>query len=120
MAFKFIKALAAVAVMAPFAAPTMASAEGWSISDLGNVSSRQSCMDRAVNALETWPSNRRTSVSRGTWAVYAYNLSPGENHVVITCPNVAGQINAFIHIFGEDGTTQDDRKVVREFVKAVF
>lgn len=116
MTSKLIKTLAVVAALTPSAA----FAEGWSISDLGNVADRDSCMDRAVNALETWPSNRRTEVSRGNWAVYAYNLSPGENHVVITCPVVAGQINAFIHIFGEDSTTQDDRTVVREFVKAVF
>ncbi|MEO0936946.1 MAG: hypothetical protein AAFY38_02200 [Pseudomonadota bacterium] len=108
--------------MEPFAGDTRSSdgADGWSISDLGTVADRDTCMDRAVNALETWPSNRRTEVSRGNWAVYAYNLSPGENHVVITCPVVSGQINAFIHIFGEDNTTQDDRTVVREFVKAVF
>ena len=77
MKFNVTKTLAALALIAPLAAPNSAAAEGWSISDLGNVSSRDSCMDRAVNALETWPSNRRTDVSRGNWAVYAYNLSPG-------------------------------------------
>ena len=101
-------------------APTVASADGWSITDLGPVSSRDEWMARAEAVIEAIPPGQRGYVSSSKWNVFAYDLEPGDNDVVITCPIVEGTVNAFAFVYGDDGTTDDQRIAMKDYIKARF
>ncbi len=113
-------ALPAVLAAVTISAPTVASADGWSITDLGPVSSRDECLARAENVIYAVPPGQRGHVSTSSWNVFAYDLAPGDNDVVITCPNVNGQINAFAFVYGDDASSEDQRIAMKDYIKARF
>jgi hypothetical protein len=100
--------IVAAALMAFFANP--ASAGLFRVGDLGEMPSRQICMTVAKNVLESYLDEYGGGSVVGdaenpeSWQVYAWDLRPGNNDVVITCPVVAEQVNAFytLHSSGED------------------
>ncbi len=113
-------ALPPVLVAAAFTAPTVASADGWSITDLGPVSTREECMNRAENVIQAVPPGQRGYYSVSDWNVFSYDMQPGDNDVVISCPIVNGQVNAFAFVYGDDGSTDDQRIAMKDYIKARF
>ncbi len=112
--------LAAVLATAALSVPGVALADGWSITDLGPVSTRDECMRRAEAVIQAVPPGQRGYVSSSSWNVFAYDMKPGDNDVVITCPIVAGQVNAFAFVYGDDGSSEDQRIAMKDYIKARF
>jgi hypothetical protein len=85
-------------------------ATAFKIGDLGETPSRRICMSVAAQVLVTYIDKFGGHPAVGniedakSWSFYGWDLRPGDNDVVITCPIVAGQANAFytIHSSGDD------------------
>jgi hypothetical protein len=90
--------------------PATAAAEGFKVGDLGPVPTRKVCLATATAVLKDYvhdyggDSTTIDPEGPDAWAAYAWDLRPGSNDVVITCPAVADHINAFftVHSSGED------------------
>jgi hypothetical protein len=99
------------------------------IGDLGESPSRRTCVSVAAKVLESYVDKFGGHSAVGdienpkSWSFYGYDLQPGDNDVVITCPIVAGQVNAFytIHSTGDDAdanaavTAERLRELWKEF-----
>lgn len=85
-----------------------AAAEGWSISDLGEMYDRESCMDRARKVVNRYIfNNGGGETASDTWTIYAYDLTPGDQDIVIMCPWVRGDVvNAFLVVHGETDSSE--------------
>jgi hypothetical protein len=87
-----------------------AAAETLKVGDLGEMPSRRVCMAIAAEVLETYIkefgglSTSGDANDPGSWSYYAWDLRPGDIDMVITCPVVASQVNAFytIHSAGDE------------------
>lgn len=103
----------AAALMAFAAGP--ASAALFRVGDLGEMPSRQACMTAAKTVLESYVDEFGGGSVAGdtenpeSWEVYGWRLRPGDNDIVITCPVVNGQVNAFftLHAAGDAGDHAD-------------
>jgi hypothetical protein len=98
-----------------------ASAGQFRVGDLGEMPSRQSCMTVAAKVLAGYLDEYGgASVTADTgnpesWEVYGWHLRPGDNDIVITCPVVSGQVNAFLTLYtaSADGTEHADIVIER-------
>lgn len=109
-------AAAALAAILP-AAPVMA--EGFSVRDLLEVSTRDECMRRAELAMGAHAKTYGGDVVPTEWIVYGWDLGPGDNDVTLMCPVVnGGVINAFMVIHGE--TEESDRTLVADAIERLF
>jgi len=90
-----------------------ASAQGWTISDLGTMPSREACMRLAEDVIYRY---RRVFgggfVSAASWTQYMYDVEPGTNHIVVMCPIVNGVLNAFLVTHGASG--EENRQLVHD------
>jgi hypothetical protein len=81
-----------------------AAAETFKLGDLGPVSSRGACMTTAQKVLDAYldefggHSTAGDPADPAAWQYSAWDLRPGDSDVVISCPVVAGQVNAFFAI----------------------
>ncbi len=111
--------IVAAALMAFFAAP--ASAGLFRVGDLGEMSSRQACMTTAKTMLESYLDEYGGGSVVGdpenpeSWEIYGWRLRPGDNDIVITCPVVNGQVNAFftLHATSDDAGANADTVIER-------
>jgi hypothetical protein len=111
--------IVAAALMAIFAGP--ASAALFRVGDLGEMPSRQACMETAARVLETYISEYGGLSTSGdaenpeSWEVYGWRLRPGDNDIVIICPVVNNQVNAFFTLYAgsEDGNADADIVIER-------
>ncbi len=109
----------AAALMALCAGP--ASAGLFRVGDLGEMPSRQACMAIAAGVLETYIKEYGGLSTSGdaedpeSWEVYGWRLRPGDNDIVITCPVVNSQVNAFftLHAASDDGSADADIVIER-------
>ena len=109
----------AAALMALFASPT--SAALFRVSDLGEMPSRQACMATAAEVLETYIreygglSTTGDAENPESWEIYGWRLRPGDNDIVITCPVVDSQVNAFFTLYtgSDDGSADADMLIER-------
>ena len=109
----------AAALTALFAGP--ASAGLFRVADLGEMPSRQACMTTAKNVLESYLDEYGGGSVFGdtenpeSWEVYGWRLRPGDNDIVITCPVVNSQVNAFFTLYtgSEDGSADADMVIER-------
>ncbi len=109
----------AAALMASFAGP--ASAGLFRVGDLGEMPSRQACMAVAADVLESYIreygglSTTGDAENPERWEVYGWRLRPGDNDIVITCPVVSNQVNAFFTLYagGDDGSADADIVIER-------
>ena len=109
----------AAALMASFAGP--ASAGLFRVGDLGEMPSRQACMTVAKRVLAGYldeyggESVFGDTENDASWAVYGWHLRPGDNDIVITCPVVNSQVNAFFTLYagGDDGSADADIVIER-------
>jgi len=111
--------IVAAALMAIFAGP--ASAGLFRVGDLGEMPSRQACMATAKEVLESYLDEYGGESVFGdpgnpeSWEVYGWRLRPGDNDIVITCPVVNSQVNAFFTLYtgSEDGSADADMVIER-------
>ncbi len=91
------------ALMALFTGP--AGAALFRVGDLGAMPSRQACMTVAKTVLERYldeyggESVVGNTENPESWEVYGWRLRPGDNDIVITCPVVNSQVNAFFTLY---------------------
>jgi len=96
-------------------------AESLKVGDLGEMPSRRVCMSIASEVLETYISEYGGHSTSGdasdseSWSFYGWDLRPGDVDVVITCPVVASQVNAFyvLHSSGSNETENADTAAER-------
>lgn len=105
---KRICAALATVCAAAFAAPAMA--EGWVVMDLGEVKTREACMERADRVIRGYVDFfGGHSVEEDSWTKYGYDLEPGDNDVLIMCPMVNGGVyNAFLAVYGAFVESEED------------
>ncbi|HSF96175.1 MAG TPA: hypothetical protein VLA52_14210 [Thermohalobaculum sp.] len=99
-----------------FAGP--AAAKAMKVGDLGPMAGRKACMQQARAVLQDYiDEHGGQSITGGeeddpaeNWSVYGWGLRPGVNDVVIICPIVTTQPNAFytIHSDGPEGVENAD------------
>lgn len=107
--------LPAVAVLAAHMA-TPAAADAMRVGDLGPAASRTACLDTAARIIGAYIDEIGGFATSGDpenpeeWAIYGWELKPGVNDVVITCPMVAGQVHAFltVHASGDEAAANAD------------
>ena len=93
-------------------------ADGWNIRDLGAVNTRDQCNAMAVDVLDWYQATYfGNSNSASSWTTYTYNVTPGDNDVVIMCPFVNGVINAFLIVFTDGETTADEGSIVADRIQ---
>ena len=105
-------------------------AESLKVGDLGEMPSRRVCMSIAAEVLTTYVEEFGGHSTSGdkdkseSWSFYAWDLRPGDVDVVITCPVVADQVNAFyvLHSSGEGETDNADvaAERIRELWKRLY
>ena len=114
----------AAAMMAFFAGPAFAAL--FRVGDLGEMPSRQTCMATAKNVLESYLDQYGGESVVGdtenpeSWEVYGWRLRPGDNDIVITCPVVNGQVNAFFTLYSASGDASVDADIVIERVRELW
>ena len=119
-----IRYIIAAALTTYFAGP--ASAGLFRVGDLGEMPTRPDCMAVAERVLQSYLNEYGGGSVFGdtenpeSWEVYGWNLRPGDNDIVITCPVVNGQVNAFFTLYtaSEDGA--DDAGTVIEQVRDLW
>jgi hypothetical protein len=91
-----------------------ASAEAFKVGDLGEMPTRRVCLTTAAQVLETYikefggrSTGGETDVE-DSWSIYAWDLRPGDIDVVITCPVVGTQVNAFYTLFSSGDNEVED------------
>jgi hypothetical protein len=90
-----------------------AAAETFKVGDLGEMPSRRVCMSIASEVLERYIveyGGLSTSGDTGeadSWSYYAWNLRPGDIDIVIICPVVASQVNAFYTMHSDSDDTDN-------------
>jgi hypothetical protein len=114
----------AAALMAFFAGP--ASAGLLQVRDLGEMPSRQVCMTAAKNMLESYLDKYGGGSVFGdtenleSWVVYGLRLRPGDNDIVISCPVVNSQVNAFISLYSRSENARADADIVIARVRELW
>lgn len=119
MARAALLSLAATAALV--ALPHSALAQAMRIGDLGPMPSRTGCLEAAAKVINTYIAEFGGYAAAGdpadpeAWAIYGWALRPGVIDMVITCPSVAGRINAFftIHASGEQAEAGADTAAER-------
>ncbi|WP_299350168.1 hypothetical protein [uncultured Shimia sp.] len=115
--------LAYPVLAATLSSPLVAQAEGYSTSDLGVLYDKAECMDRAVSVLERYKDTLgANSVSAGSWNVFAWDLEPGDQDVVILCAGSTTNDNeyrrALLVVHGEASETE--RLATRDVIKGYW
>ena len=114
----------AAALMSSFAGP--ASAGLFRVGDLGEMPSRQACMTAAKTVLESYLDEYGGESVFGdpenpeSWEVYGWRLRPGDNDIVITCPVVNSQVNAFFTLYAGGDADSTDADMVIERVRELW
>jgi len=114
----------AAALMAACAGP--ASAGLFPAGDLGAMTSSQACMTAAKNVLESYLDKYAGGSVVGdtqnpeSRVVYGLRLRPGDNDIVISCPVVSSQVNAFISLYSRSENARADADIVIARVRELW
>lgn len=106
--------------------PRLASAEAMRVADLGPMASRLACLEKAARVLDAYIAEYGGYATSGDpenpdeWAFYGWELRPGTNDVVITCPSVAGQVNAYLTIHAAGDEAAPNVNTVAERLRALW
>jgi hypothetical protein len=108
--------LAAAAVLIP----ALGAAEGFTNMDLGQFGDRETCMARALAAMDRYIAQHGGfEVSQTEWVTYGWDFTPGDQDVTIMCPWVSDvTVNAFLIVHGE--TTDEERIFTAETLERFF
>jgi hypothetical protein len=103
-----------------------ASAEAFKVGDLGEMLTRRVCLTTAAQVLETYikefggrSTGGETSVE-DSWSIYAWDLRPGDIDVVITCPVVGTQVNAFYTLFSSGDNEVEDADTAARRIRELW
>ncbi len=119
-----IRFIVAAVVTASLAGP--ASAGLFRVGDLGEMPSRQICMAAAAKVLASYLDEHGggsvfvDTENPASWDVYGWNLRPGDNDIVITCPVVNSQVNAFYTLYTTSVNGAADADIVIERVRELW
>lgn len=103
-----------------------AAAEAFKVGDLGEMPSRRVCMSTAASVLETYISEfgGRSTVGETdveeSWSFYAWDLRPGDIDVVITCPVIANQVNAFYTLYSSGENETEDADIAAARIREIW
>ncbi|MEM0990304.1 MAG: hypothetical protein AAGK00_15630 [Pseudomonadota bacterium] len=103
-------------------APSLVSAEGFTISDLGSMQNETSCVDRAARMFREY--NRQVSVRQitpGNWSVMAFDLKTAEYDAVVSCnygPN--SQVRATMVVYSSNQGSEDERTRIVAQLKNIW
>jgi len=101
-------------------------AESIKVGDLGAMPSRRICMSIAKEVLDTYLrdyggySTAGNTEDPDAWAYYGWDLRPGNNDVVIICPYVGEQANAFFTIHSSGPNDSADGDVVYDRLRELW
>lgn len=108
-----------IAMTVLLAAGSQVSAQGWTISDLGQTATREECMQRAQATADAYTRQFGAGyASSASWTHYLYDVQPGVNHVVFMCPFVNGVYNVFLVTHG--ATSEDNRTLVHDRMEQLW
>jgi hypothetical protein len=109
------------------ATPAAVSAEeAMRVGDLGLVPSQKTCLEAADKVLSAYIAEFGGHATSGDpaepkeWAIYGWALRPGTNDVVITCPSVVGNTNAFYTVHASGEAAADDADTVAERLRKLW
>lgn len=96
-----------------------ASAEGWTIKDLGSVATEAGCVDLGYDAFDRYRSRRSVGdLQRTEWVVYAYDITDDAYDAVITCsfgPN--DTTRATLAVYASDAGDEEERRSIADRVE---
>jgi hypothetical protein len=101
-------------------------APAFNIGDFGESPSRRICMSVAAQVLKTYIDKFGGSSTDGyledtkKWYHLGWGLQPGDNDVVITCPIVANQANAFYTIHSSGNDAEANAEIVAERLRDLW
>ncbi|PIV76476.1 MAG: hypothetical protein COW55_01410 [Rhodobacteraceae bacterium CG17_big_fil_post_rev_8_21_14_2_50_65_11] len=80
-------------------------AEGWSVSDLGSLDTREDCMRLADATIDSYRATYGGNgfTGRSEWTVGGYDLRGDVVDALIICPIKAGLAAPFLIVFNSDG-----------------
>ncbi|MFO7920941.1 MAG: hypothetical protein R6U99_09045 [Nioella sp.] len=100
---------------------TMAQAEGWTVSDLGSLDTREECMRRAEATIDSYRAVYGGSgfTGRSEWTIGGYDLRGDVVDALIICPIEAGLAAPFLIVFNSD-SDNDARGLVAERLEEIW
>ncbi len=122
----FVIGALVIGALAASLAAVPAAAETFKLGDLGLASNRSTCMLTAKRVLETYldefggHSTSGDPADPAAWSYNAWDLRPGDSDVVISCPVVAGQVNAFFTIHSSGPADAADAEEVAGRLRALW
>lgn len=114
------KCLAAASVA--LALPHAASAEGFSVMDLGGVRSDRECADRARRTFNFYKREVRAgSVRSSQWTIALYNIHTSDYDALIICNSARyGRGNALLIVYADDFTDNGLRQQIARRLREVW
>lgn len=120
MAAKLFKAAALASVML---APAAAYAEGYSVSDLGNMASKEVCLQKAERVIRRYDSALGAGqINVANWTAYGWDMTPGDQDTLIICAPTTeagtSRVRVILVVYGEQES--EDRQLTRDVLKGYW
>ncbi|MEM7746254.1 MAG: hypothetical protein AAF409_21380 [Pseudomonadota bacterium] len=111
-----------IAMLLVTAAPSLAAAEGFTVSDLGSVASETGCVDRAENMMRQYGQQASIGqVTRGNWSVMAFNLSSQDYEAVVSCNyGPRDQTRATMVVYSSNSGNEEERTRIVQQLKNIW
>ena len=116
-------AAAALILLLPAAG---AAEEAMRVADLGPMPSRLACLEAATRVLDTYIADVGGYAISGDpenpeeWAIYGWELEPGNNDVVIACPAVGGEVTALLMVHASGDAAAGNADGVAERIRELW
>ncbi|WP_071674235.1 hypothetical protein [Nioella nitratireducens] len=104
-----------LAASALFMGATVASAEGWTVNDLGSVDERAECMRLAEATVDAYRATYGGDgfTGRSEWTIGGYDLRGDVVDALFICPIEAGLVAPFLVVYNSD-SDNDARETVAD------
>lgn len=98
-----------------------AQAEGWTVSDLGSLDTREECMRHAESTIDAYRQSYGADGFTGgsEWTVGGYDLRGTVVDALIICPIEAGLVAPFLIVFNSD-SDNDARDTVADRLETIW
>lgn len=102
-----------------FAAPALAA--GWTVDDLGSMSERADCMNRAEATMKAYyvQHGGTETIGKSDWTLGGYSLRGNVVNALVICPIEGGLVAPFLIVHNTDNDS-DARKIVADRLKAIW
>lgn len=102
-------------------AASLASAEGWTVTDLGSLDTREECMRLAEATIDTYRATYGGNgfTGRSEWTIGGYDLRGDVVDALIICPIEAGLAAPFLIVFNTD-SDNDARDTVADRLSEIW